>query len=385
MTETLATDRHVSAARSGSGWARALQAALSLCCLALAACGERGGDAEAEAEASTAIIAHRVAYEQQETVISVVGTARARMTATIYPETSGQVTEVLFRPGDFVEAGAPLLRLDSREEELAVALAQVAVQEAEQLLARYQRIENTGAVSASQIDEARTALDAAQIELQQAQVALSKRTVHAPFAGYLGLSDVDPGAQITSTTVIAQLDDRRSLYVDFSPPEQIFGRVQPGDMVTVAPFAEAGSPRAAEIVAVDSRIEPARRTFTVRAEIDNSDDSLRPGMSFSVDFAVPGQEHPAVPEAAMVWGNSGASVWRIVDGRARGTPVAVVARAEGRVLVRGDLPEGSLIVAEGVHKMREGLLVEDVGGPGEAGASGSAGTAGAVALTGIAP
>ena len=45
-------------------------------------------------------------------------------------------------------------------------------EEAEQLLARYRRIEDTGAISASQIDEARTTLDAARIELQQAEIAL---------------------------------------------------------------------------------------------------------------------------------------------------------------------------------------------------------------------
>jgi RND family efflux transporter MFP subunit len=353
----------------------------------LAACGERGQEQDdAAADQAEPIVAHRIAHEREETVIQVVGTARARAFATIYPETSGQVVEVLFAPGDFVEAGAPLVRLDAREEQLAVDLARVAVQEAEQLLARYRRIENTGAVSASQIDEARTALDAAQIELQQAEVALSKRTIVAPFAGYLGLSDVDPGAQITSTTVIAQLDDRRSLYVDFSPPEQIFGRVAVGDIVTMSPFAEAGPAPEARIVAIDSRIEPTRRTFTVRAEIDNADDALRPGMSFSVNFAVPGDEFPAVPEAAMVWGNDGASVWRVVDGVAQETPVAVMLRTEGRVLVRGDLPEGSVIVTEGVHKMREGMAVRDVGGEIAVQADAAAGgESSAVAVTGAAP
>jgi RND family efflux transporter MFP subunit len=328
-----------------------------------AACGgpspETQGRGPAGGEAIR-VVTQAVVHERERTDVEAVGTARARATAMIYPEAGGVVTDVPLSAGTRVEQGDILLQLNAREERLAVQLARVAVEEAEQLLARYRRIENTGAISASQIDEARTALDAARIQLEQAQVALDERTVRAPFAGHVGLTDVDPGSRITPQTPIAQLDDRSVLFVDFTPAEQVFGRLQEGDTVLASPFASPESAVEAEVIAVDSRIDPTRRTFTVRARIDNADDVLRPGMSFRVGFTIEGQAYPRVPEAAIIWGGSGAYVWGVDGDRAFRIPVSIVSRSSGFVLVDAPIPPGSRIVTEGVQKVREGSRILDL-------------------------
>lgn len=342
-------------------------AIVSACALLATACSSEdaaGPSAAARADADAIrVVTQRVTRERESTQVEAVGTARARATAVIYPEAGGVVTEVPFGAGTHVEAGDVLLRLDDREERLAVNLAQVAVREAEQLLARYRRIENTGAISASQIDEARTALDAAQIELEQARIAFDERTVRAPFAGHVGLIDIDPGARVTAQTAIAQLDDRSVLYVDFSPAEQVFGRLREGDTVLASPFADPDSAVQAEVIAVDSRIDPTRRTFTVRASIDNEADILRPGMSFRVAFSIEGPAYPRVPEAAIIWGGSGAYVWGVDGDTAFRIPVGIVSRRDGHVLVDADIPPGSRIVTEGVQKVREGSHVIDISQP----------------------
>lgn len=335
---------------------------LSALAVILAACGgpsaEPGG--RPGADEAIRVVTQAVAHERERTEVEAVGTARARATAVLYPETGGVVTEVPFSAGAHVEAGDVILRMEDREERLAVNLARVAVQEAEQLLARYRRIENTGAVSASQIDEARTALDAARIELEQAEIALDERTVRAPFAGHIGLSDIDPGSRVTAQTAIAQLDDRSVLHVDFSPAEQVFGRLREGDTVLASPFASPDSAVEAEVIAVDSRIDPTRRTFTVRARIDNEADILRPGMSFRVGFTIEGEAYPRVPEAAIIWGGSGSYVWGVDGDTAFRIPVAIVSRGDGFVLVRGDIPPGARIITEGVQKVREGSQIVDL-------------------------
>ncbi len=340
----------------------------------LAACGgepeqqRRGGRPGGGA---VQVITAVVTLQQQETRIEAVGTARARASITIFPETGGTVTEVLFAPGDFLEANAPLLRLENEEEALAVRLAEVAVREAEQLLARYRRIEGTGAVSDSQVDEAQTALDAARIRVDQAKLTLARRTVVAPFAGHVGLTDVDPGARITATTAITRLDDRSRLFVDFQVPEQLFGRIGPGDRVDARPFAGNGTTLSAQISAIDSRVDEQRRSFAVRATLDNSADQLRPGMSFRVALALAGDMFPAVPEAAILWGSDGSYVWAVRDGQAIQIPVTIAARKDGLVLVRGPLEEGSLVVAEGVQRVREGSQVRVNGEKGRSAPSAS--------------
>lgn len=326
----------------------------------LCACGGEEPRGRPADDAPTRIVAREVAYEQDARTVEAVGTARARSSAILQPETGGEVEAVSFETGDLVEAGAALVQLEAEEERLAVELARVAAAEAAQLLERYRRIEDTGAVSDSAIDEAGTVLESARIELRRAELALARRTVRAPFAGHVGLTDIDPGARVTPTTEITQLDDRRVLYVDFPVPEEVYGQVGPGSAVEVVPFGGAAA-RTAEVIGLDSRIDAVSRSFTARAAIDNEDDRLRPGMSFRVRFDVPGGRYPAVPEAAIVWGSDGSYVWAVRDSAAARVPVTIVSRRQGTVLVDADLAEGAQVVAEGVQKVREGSAVEATG------------------------
>lgn len=310
--------------------------------------------------ASVEIFAEPVVFKSDSDSVEAVGTSRAIQTATIFSEAPGEVTFVGFVSGQRVEAGKILARLESRREALDVQSAEIAVKDARQLLARYERIDVPGAISDSQVDAAQTALAAAEVQLELAQDRLLERTIRAPFAGYVGLADIDPGVRITPQTEITRLDDRSFLFVDFEAPEQVFGQVSTGDMIAVQPFASQQALIDAEVVAIASRIDPERRSFTVRVSIDNEDDRLRPGMSFRVQFNLPGRAYPSVPEAALIWGGDGAYVWGVADGKAKRFPVTVISRDGGTVLVRSDLQEGDLIIAEGVQKVREGTLVKDV-------------------------
>ena len=59
----------------------------------------------------------------------------------------------------------------------------------------------------------------------------------------------------------------------------------------------------------------------------------------------------------MLWGGDGPYLWVLDEGIARRVDVRLVGRRKGRVLVEGDLPAGTLVVAEGVQRMRPGLPV----------------------------
>lgn len=290
----------------------------------------------------------------EQTRIEAIGTARAAISAQIFPESDGRVTRVLFSAGDYVRKGEPLVEMDARRERLAVEAARVQVREAEQLLARYRRIEDTGAISESQIEAGETALASARVALQQAQVALDDRTVRAPFSGHIGLSEIDPGDRIDPSTPVAQLDRRSMLYVDFPAPESIFSELRPGQTVQVTPFAGTGGPIAARVVATDTRISGDSRDFIVRAAIPNEGDRFRPGMSFRVVFARNGETRPAVPEQAIVWGSDGSYLFAVREEAAQRVPVTITSRREGLAFVQGKLSADDRVIVEGVQKVRDG-------------------------------
>jgi len=317
------------------------------------------GQAKRRSAGSRAIpvLLEPVALEPERTRIEAVGTSRAIRSVTLYPATTGEVVAVHFKANQPVSAGDILVELDRRDAELALALAKVQVADAERLLNRYERTKGRGTFPPSTIDSARTALAAARIAQQRAAIALEDRSIEAPFAGFVGITEIEPGHRIDPDTVITTLDDRSALLVSFKVPELFFERLSVDETVSIAPWTARGAPVEGRIVDIGARIDPVSRTFVVRAQVPNPQDRLRPGMSFRVGLERAGVLYPVVPEVAVQWGGDGAYVWAVQDAKARQVGVDIVQRRAGRVLVDASLEDGASIVVEGVQRMREGQPV----------------------------
>lgn len=332
----------------------------ALCALLLPACAEEMSAevAPAAVDREVRVIVQPLELNEERTRVEAVGTSRALLSIALHPAVSGEVVSVNFEPGQKVGEGDVLVELDRREERLAVELAQVRLEEAERLYERYRKSADSGAVLPTTLDTARTAVEAARIELDRAQVALDYRTIEAPFSGYVGLTEIDPGDRVNTDTQITTLDDRSSLLVSFEVPEGLIGRLTTQDDVQIQTWNGRASSAYGEVVDIDSRIDPVTRTFVTRALVDNEDDRLRPGMSFRVTLDIQGIPYPVIPETGVQWGADGAHVWSVVDSRARRVPVSIVQRQAGQVLVESEgLEEGDLIVVEGIQRVRDGVEV----------------------------
>jgi RND family efflux transporter MFP subunit len=334
--------------------------------LLLGACGEEAGRRGSAAgpteiaapEGPVRVIVEPLELSNERTRLEVVGTSRALLSIAVHPAVSGEVVAVNFVPGQRVEEGDVLVELDSREEKLAVRLAEIRLEEAERLYDRYVRTGDSGAVLPTTLDAARSAVEAARVELDRARVALDYRSIEAPFSGWVGITDVDPGDRVNPDTQITTLDDRSSLLVSFEVPETLIGRLTTQDDVQIATWHGREPAGYGEIIDIDSRIDPVTRTFVARALVENPDDRLRPGMSFRVTVDVPGIPYPVVAETGVQWGADGAYVWSVNDNRAHRVPVTIVQRQRGAVLVDSpDLEEGDLIVVEGLQRVRDGMEV----------------------------
>jgi RND family efflux transporter MFP subunit len=109
---------------------------------------------------------------------------------------------------------------------------------------------------------------------------------------------------------------------------------------------------------IDSRVDPVSRTVRVRAAFPNTDDSLRPGMSFFVQLDLPGEMLASVPELALQWQDGESFIWRVTDGKAERVTVTTKRRLNNKVLIEGDVQPGDVVVVEGVQRLRPGRLVE---------------------------
>ena len=131
-----------------------------------------------------------------------------------------------------------------------------------------------------------------------------------------------------------------------------------GQAVQAQPTTRSGRVYEGTISAIDSRLDEASRTLRTEALVENTDDALRPGMSFSVEIAFPGQSFLSASPLAIQWERSGPFVWVVENDAVRKAPIRIVERNVDRVLMASDeLAENATVVTEGVQQLREGLRV----------------------------
>lgn len=312
--------------------------------------GRRGGGG------ASVVVADPVTTGVTRTAMRSIGTGEAARSVVVYPDnTSGIIDEVQVQSGDQVEAGSILARLERASEEVAVARAQLAVEAAEDRLGRFQRLQNSNTITAVEVTDVARERDNARLDLQTAEIALGKRDIRAPIAGRVGIVSADRGDLVGNDTVIATIDDRSQLKVVFFTPESFVQDLEIGAPIAAVATARPSRIHEGTIVAIDSRLDEASRTLRTEAMIENTDDQLRPGMSFSVSLSLDGETFLSVDPISVVWERTGPIVWKIVDDKAVKAPIRIVERNIDRVLVASEtLQEGDLVVVEGLQTVRDG-------------------------------
>lgn len=291
--------------------------------------------------------------------LSAIGNGEAILSVAVTPQATGNLTEVLVKSGDRIEAGQVIARLDSGDQKVAAAQARLARDNALEKVERNRKLGNAVAIVA--IRDAEFALEAAELTLRQAELDLKRRDITAPSKGIVGIITVNPGDYVTTSTPIAVVDDRSQILVDFWVPERFSNKISVGQEISAAAIALPTSELSGVIDAIDNRVDQASRTLRVRARIDNPDDTLRAGMSFSVSARFAGDDYPTVDPLAVQWSAEGSFVWRVEDDKAQKVPVKIIQRNSDKVLVDAQLAKGEAVVTEGVQRLRDGGAVRIAG------------------------
>jgi membrane fusion protein (multidrug efflux system) len=301
-----------------------------------------------------------------ETSVDAVGTLVSNESVMLRPETTGRVASIAFTEGSAVRKGEILLELDSSIEraELAQAEAQRDLTQSNFERARELRRNNVGTQRA--LDEAAAALRTAQAQVDLARARLDKRRLAAPFDARAGLRKVSLGEYVTGGTDIVNLEQIDPLKVDFRVPELFLSGIEPRQRITLTVDAFPGESFQGVVRAIDPQIDRTGRAIVIRAEIDNRDGRLRPGLFARVRLTLAERaEALFIPEEAVQPQGDRHFVFKVVDGGegqqvVRLTPVRLGSRKQGEVEVLEGLASGDVIVSAGLLKIRDGVPVRPV-------------------------
>jgi membrane fusion protein (multidrug efflux system) len=292
--------------------------------------------------------------------IAAIGTLLADETVAIAPETAGRVAQVMFTDGAAVEKGTPLFRFDTDLAESDLAEAKARLKLAEANFARNQKLRQSGNVAESAYEEALSARDVARAAVDSAEVRLAKLTIAAPFSGTLGFRNVSEGAYVTAGTPLVQLDKVDRLQVAFSVPELRQDAMKQANTVELTADALPGGSFTATIAALNPVIDVNGRALQVRAELENAEAKLRPGLLVRVTIKGPERAAVIVPETAIVQRGEKSVVYVVADNKVKEIPVRIGKRMEGKVEVREGISAGDVVVTAGNAQLRDGAEVEIV-------------------------
>jgi membrane fusion protein, multidrug efflux system len=295
-------------------------------------------------------------------VLGGVGSLAAIRQVQVSPEVEGRVVEILFEPGQAVQAGTPLVQLNDAPERADLASFEAQARLAEANLARTRRLAGSNFATQAALDENQALLEQAQAGIARSRAMIDQKLVKAPFDGELGIRMVEYGQQVTPGTNLVTLTDIDRLYVNFTVPEQSRALVRVGQKVEFTVDAFPGRTFEAELLTVEPQVDPGTRAIRLQAKMDNSERLLLPGMFANARLVLPPKpDVVTVPETAVTRTLHGDSVFVVrEEGQARKAVQTLVRTgevADGRVAILEGVRPGELVVASGALKLQNGAPV----------------------------
>src|SRR5205085_5958656 len=171
--------------------------------------------------------------------------------------------------------------------------------------------------------------------------AVTDTLVRAPYSGYVSSRPIAVGEYVTTASVVATVLLTNPLKLQLLVPESQAPKVQPGMAVALSVEAYPDRKFNGRVTAINPAIDPASRSLTVEAEVDNPDNALRSGMFTTARIALPGGTQSIfVPRAAVVQDqNTNSSRVFVIQGGI----------AHLRVVQVGDEENGMIQIISGVQ------------------------------------
>lgn len=349
-----------------------------------------GKSQQAQAKRAPAPIAVVTATAEQRDVpvkLAANGSVTALQSVELRSQVTSTVREVHIREGETVKAGQLLFSLDDRADEANLRKAQAQVEKdradlatATRNLERQRELFGQKFISQAALDQAQNQVDTLRGQLavdlaalEAARVARGYGEIRAPFAGRTGVinvragSLVQPGPTAPPLVTVTQIDP---IAVAFTLPEKELPGLQQamraGPVVVEAATRDGGTVHRGRMTFVDNAIDTTTGTIRLKAEFDNRDAALWPGMYVNVEMSprtlagatvVPAQAVQTGPEKRFVYVVG-------ADGKVAARDVTLAHVQETVAVVTGVEP-GARVVIEGAQNLRPGTVVRE-GGAGSA-------------------
>lgn len=322
-------------------------------------------------------------------VIRATGSFEADEASAVASQAAGQVVATPIDVGAAVRRGEVIVRLEPVDAELRLQEAEAALRRSDAALrqaeernalaqanaARYRTLVETGDVSRTVADQARTeaatslaavATERADVEQQRARLALAQKAVadvvvRAPFDGFVSERPVAVGEHVTPSTKVATVLKIHPIKLQVRVPGIEAARVTPGQEVTAQVDAYPDRRFTGRVTAVNPALEPASRAFTVEVTVPNADRLLKPGMFATAEIhAGAVQDATFVPVAAIISdpNTNSRRVFVVENDTVRLRVVQIAGEFQGQVRILSGVRAGEVVATSRLGELFDGAAVD---------------------------
>lgn len=346
--------------------------------LFVAGCGSKQ---QAAQQQGTQVKAMQVIQQDTPLTSEFAGQIVGKDEVKVQSKVSGRIVEKYVQGGQYVEAGQPLYKIDSRQYESAVlqanatlAQSEANLSNAQEDLARYQQLLGSDAIAQQKVANQQASVNAYNAAaaanaalLRKAQQDLDDTVVYAPISGQLAVDDVAIGTFAsagntnlvtigTSDPVYAQFSISETDYLKFANIAAANGNgVSPDVSITLSDGTVY--PLDGKIVESDRALSQNTGTLTLKALFGNPDGLLLPGMFARVRLTGEVVSNAILVPQRAVQQLLGKSFVMVVDenGKSEARTVTLGDKVGSYYIVKDGLTAADLVVVEGLSNLREGV------------------------------
>lgn len=311
--------------------------------------------------------AEKAMVETWQKELSGIGTVVASRAVTIACEVSGVISTINFESGQEVEAGTAIAQLNDTDEQAQLKRYSAQQELAKVTLERTRKLTSRNVQSVAQLDQDQSKLHEAESYVNSALAIIAKKNIRAPFAGTLGIRQVNLGQYLSPGQAIVTLTDAKKVYINFTRPERDRQSLKVGQKVVAQVDSLPNKVFTGTITTIDPQINQDTRTIPIQSTFDNPDLALSSGMFAEIKVVLPAQEQVVtVPETAVDFGLYGSSVFIVtpVSPDKADSPltvnrqyVKVGDQKQGRAAILEGVKADDLVVTAGQLKLNNGAKV----------------------------
>ena len=184
-------------------------------------------------------------------------------------------------------------------------------------------------------------------------VKLKNRNIVAPFDGVIGKRNFSDDIKVAESSLVINLEDASTLFVDVDIPEVFAPQVKEGLNVDIKFSGNKEKTYEGNLDSLASRINTNKRSLAARIKLNNSNLEILPGSLLEVAIKYNERNSLSIPDTSVILEGNKVYIYKVDNKNiTKKTEILIGNRSEGYLEIKSGLKEGDTIVAEGLKKVR---------------------------------